>query len=164
MKQFFDFSLQLEYFLQLQAGFQLGKTRILSQPWNCLKADGNSGYQIRTHNCSVWGFSFFFLFNFFNGKNWSDLFWSWCQNFGVWGAVGPPTCWEWRRIVSLLCMGAQLCCWSFPVKSHSIHRDSAFGRAPLLVAPWSFLELQEPVCTFLLESGGSEGCPWDLKQ
>lgn len=58
MKQFLDFSLWLEYFFQPYAGIQLGKNRIFSQPWKCLEADGNSVFQIRTQNCSLWGFWF----------------------------------------------------------------------------------------------------------
>lgn len=60
MKQFLDFSLQLEYFLQPHAGIELGKNRILSQPWKCLETGRNPVFHIRTQNCSVWGFWFVF--------------------------------------------------------------------------------------------------------
>lgn len=65
VKQFLDFSLPLEYFLQPCAGIQLGKNRILSQPWKCQETCRNWVFQIRTQNCSVWGFWFVFFGLFF---------------------------------------------------------------------------------------------------
>lgn len=159
MKQFFDFSLQLEYFLQLQAGFQLGKTRILSQPWKCLKADGNSGYQIRKQNCSVWDFSFLFFFS--NGDNWSVV----CSGFGVRIVVseGLLVLLEMKEDCVLVVHGGTVVLLEFPSKTPQHSTDSGFGRAPLVVAHgalWSCRSL----CASSYCRVGLWRCPWDWKE
>lgn len=92
------------------------------------------------------------------------MFCGWCQSFGAWGAIGPHTCWEWRRIVSSLCMDTQLCYQSFQLRSHSIPQRLWFWQSPS-GAPWSFFVAAGTcVHSSYWRVGALKVSEWDWKQ
>lgn len=74
------------------------------------------------------------------------------SQFCVWGAVGPHSSWGWRGLCP--CCVSRVPQWN----PTAFHRHSAFGRASLLLAPWSFWELQEPECLCFTAEWGLWRC------